>query len=221
MAVAIPAFWIASKIVRDRPFSSYSSARGGWNFKIFFLCMLLALVFVAAPVTVRIYLATGFKSDVRLSLAGFLVILLLGPLQCIAEEYLFRGLFMQTLGSWVKIPIVAVIAQALVFGLSHTYNIAGFLSIVISGLCFGLATHVTRGIEASCAQHIANNIPLFFFVGMNMVGVSGTPGFEAVLNTLLSDGLYLLALFILKKKTRLFDEVAKDDLAAWNEKHAN
>ena len=127
MAVAIPALWIASKIVRDRPFSSYSSARGGWNFKIFFICMLLALVFVAAPVTVRIYLATGFKSDVRLSLAGFLVILLLGPLQCIAEEYLFRGLFMQTLGSWVKIPIVAVIAQALVFGLSHTYNIAGIL----------------------------------------------------------------------------------------------
>ena len=221
MAVAIPALWIASKIVRDRPFSSYSSARGGWNFKIFFICMLLALVFVAAPVTVRIYLATGFKSDVRLSLAGFLVILLLGPLQCIAEEYLFRGLFMQTLGSWVKIPIVAVIAQALVFGLSHTYNIAGFLSIVISGLCFGLATQVTRGIEASCAQHIANNLPLFFFVGMNMVGVSGTPGFEAVLNTLLSDGLYLLALFILKKKTKLFDEVTKDDLAAWNEKHTN
>ena len=63
MAVAIPALWIASKIVRDRPFSSYSSARGGWNFKIFFICMLLALVFVAAPVTVRIYLATGFKSD--------------------------------------------------------------------------------------------------------------------------------------------------------------
>ena len=174
-----------------------------------------------APVTVRIYLATGFKSDVRLSLAGFLVILLLGPLQCIAEEYLFRGLFMQTLGSWVKIPIVAVLAQALVFGLSHTYNIAGFPSIVISGPCFGLATHVTRGIEASCAQHIANNIPLFFFVGMNMVGVSGTPGFEAVLNTLLSDGLYLLALFILKKKTKLFDEVTKDDLAAWNEKHTS
>ena len=56
---------------------------------------------------------------------------------------------------------------------------------------------------------------------MNMVGVSGTPGFEAVLNTLLSDGLYLLALFILKKKTKLFDEVTKDDLAAWNEKHTS
>ena len=221
LAVAIPALWIASKIVRDRPFSSYSSARGGWNFKIFFICLLLALIFVAAPVTVRVYLDTGFKSDVSLSLMGFLVILLLGPLQCIAEEFLFRGLFMQTLGSWVKIPIVAVIAQALVFGFSHTYNFAGFLSIVISGLCFGLATHITRGIEAASAQHIANNVPLFFFVGMHLVEVSGTPGFESVLNTLILDGLYLLALFILKKKTRLFDEVAKDDLAAWNEKHTS
>ena len=221
LAVAIPALWIASKIVRDRPFSSYCSARGGWNFKVFFICLLPALIFVAAPVMVRVYLDTGFKSDVSLSLMGFLVILLLGPLQCIAEEFLFRGLFMQTLGSWVKIPIVAVIAQALVFGFSHTYNLAGFLSIVISGLCFGLATHITRGLEASSAQHIANNVPLFFFVGMHLVGVSGSPGFEAVLNTLLSDGLYLLALFILKKKTKLFDEVAKDDLAAWNEKHAS
>ena len=94
-------------------------------------------------------------------------------------------------------------------------------SVMISGFFYGLAAYITRGLEASSAQHIANNVPLFFFVGMNMVGVSGTPGFEAVLNTLLSDGLYLLALFILKKKTRLFDEVAKDDLAAWNEKHTS
>lgn len=80
---------------------------------------------------------------------------------------------------------------------------------------------MSRGESKHPAQHIANNIPLFFFVGMNMVGVSGTPGFEAVLNTLLSNGLYLLALFILKKKTKLFDEVTKDDLAAWNEKHTS
>ena len=32
----LPALAIASKIVKDRPYSSYSSSRGGWNWKIFF-----------------------------------------------------------------------------------------------------------------------------------------------------------------------------------------
>ena len=142
-------------------------------------------------------------------------------MQCIAEEYIFRGVLMQTLGSWINVPIIAVIAQAVVFGFSHTYNIEGFMSIVISGFCYGLAAYITRGLEASSAQHIANNVPIFFFVGMNMIKVSGSaPSAATVLFTLITDGLYLLVLFILKKKTRLFDEVAKDDLAAWNEKHS-
>ena len=222
LAVAIPALWIASKIVRDRPFSSYSSSRGGWNFKVFFICLPIAVLFSSVPNIVQIYLATGFKTDVSLSLMGFLVILLLAPLQCIAEEYLFRSVLMQTLGSWIKIPLVAVVAQALVFGFSHTYNVAGFLSVMISGFFYGLAAYITRGLEASSAQHIANNVPIFFFIGMNIIRVSGgSPTFTTVLYTLITDGLYLLVLFILKKKTKIFDEVAKDDLAAWNEKHAN
>ncbi|MBQ6099260.1 MAG: hypothetical protein IJL02_05285, partial [Methanobrevibacter sp.] len=32
----IPSLYLASKIVNDRPFSSYSSSRGGWNFKLYF-----------------------------------------------------------------------------------------------------------------------------------------------------------------------------------------
>ena len=114
MAVAIPALWIASKIVRDRPFSSYSSARGGWNFKIFFICMLLALIFVAAPVTVRIYLATGFKSDVRLSLAGFLVILLLGPsgFSCRRSAHGSKSRLSQSLPRhWSSVSLTPTISQ--------------------------------------------------------------------------------------------------------------
>lgn len=41
-ATILPALAIASRIVKDRPFSSYSSSRGGWNWKIFFKCLLLA-----------------------------------------------------------------------------------------------------------------------------------------------------------------------------------
>ena len=47
LAILIPFLWIASKIVKDRPFSSYSSSRGGWNWKLFFKCFLIAIVIMA------------------------------------------------------------------------------------------------------------------------------------------------------------------------------
>ena len=33
--ILIPSIYLASKIIKDRPFSSYSSSRGGWNFKLY------------------------------------------------------------------------------------------------------------------------------------------------------------------------------------------
>ena len=220
LAVAIPALWIASKIVRDRPFSSYSSARGGWNFKVFFICLVPALLIGAGPLVVQIYQATHFNFDVELSFMGFLIILILGPLQCIAEEYIFRGVFMQTLGSWLGRPILAIIIQAVVFSFSHKYNVYGLVTIILSGLVLGFATYITRGIEASSALHIANNVPLFYIVGLHLATLSSQPGMATVVNEIIEGGLYILFLLILKKKTNLFDEVKKDDLAIWNEKHA-
>ena len=39
MVMFAPAIYIASKIVRDRPFSSYSSSHGGWNWKLYLKCL--------------------------------------------------------------------------------------------------------------------------------------------------------------------------------------
>ena len=44
LAIAIPAIYLASLIVKDRPFSSYASSRGGWRWKLFFKCMAVPLV---------------------------------------------------------------------------------------------------------------------------------------------------------------------------------
>ena len=40
----VPALYVASKIVKDRPFSSYSSSRGGWNFKLYFKALIIPLI---------------------------------------------------------------------------------------------------------------------------------------------------------------------------------
>ena len=70
----------------------------------------------------------------KFTLVGFAVVTILGPLQCIAEEYAFRGLLMQTLGSWFRLPIIAVIIQAVVFAVMHPYNTIGQIGILSSGL---------------------------------------------------------------------------------------
>ena len=102
--VTIPALYFATKIVKDRPFSSYASSRGGWNFKLYFKALLipfiLFIIIEAIDVVIRGSIGTN-----HFTIPFFILCLILVPLQCIAEEYIFRGLFMQTFGSWFKIPI--------------------------------------------------------------------------------------------------------------------
>ena len=45
--IIIPSLYIASKIVKDRPFSSYVSSRGGWNYRLYFKAMVIPLIIVA------------------------------------------------------------------------------------------------------------------------------------------------------------------------------
>jgi hypothetical protein len=52
-------------------------------------------------------------------LAVVLVVLLLGPLQCAAEEYAFRGLPMQVFGTWLRRPVVGVVLPVPLFVLGH------------------------------------------------------------------------------------------------------
>ena len=88
------------------------------------------------------------------------------PLQCIAEEHVFRGLFMQTLGSWFNIPVLAVILQSIIFALAHPYNILGVIGILISGLAFGFLAWKSNGLESASALHTINNLMGFYTVAL-------------------------------------------------------
>ena len=56
---------------------------------------------------------------------------------------------MQTFGSWFKIPILAIILQAVIFAAVHGYNSLGIIAVFISGIVFGFFTWKTNGIEVS------------------------------------------------------------------------
>lgn len=165
VAIFIPSLYIASLIVRDRPFSSYSSSRGGWNWKLFFksLTIPLAVYIIYEIITALIY---GQKGPNTLTLTFFIICMIIVPLQCIGEEYIMRGLVMQTFGSWFKIPVLAIVLQSIVFTSLHPYSILGVIGVFIQGICLGFLTWRSNGLEASSAIHSVNNLISAYFVAL-------------------------------------------------------
>ena len=216
LAIAIPLLALTALIVRDRPFSSYSSARGGWDWGLFGRMMLLALVICGVPNLVWILLDHEPLNN-QFTIATFLLLTVMGPLQCIAEEYMFRGLIMQTFGGWFRLPAAAVILQALIFMAMHPYNLTGKLTILATGCMMGLMAWISRGIEASSAIHIVNNMVAFYADGLGIGAIGSEVSTLDLAVTLIIDAAYVAVLLILRKKG-LFDRFKRDDAAEFNAK---
>jgi hypothetical protein len=59
VATLLPALALATLIVGDRPFSSLSSSRGGWNWPAFFKCVALSVLVLAVITAVQLALFPG------------------------------------------------------------------------------------------------------------------------------------------------------------------
>ena len=204
--IMIPSLYLASKIVKDRPFSSYSSSRGGWNFKLYLKALIIPLI---------LYIIYGFidtaikgpEGTYHFSILFLIISLISIPLQCIAEEYIFRGLIMQTFGSWFKIPILAIILQAIIFSISHNYNTLGLIEIVISGLIYGYLTWKTNGIEVSSAMHTANNFTINLFVMFGLQSSTSMPKLNDVIISIIFEIILFAIVYYIGKKSDWFGEI--------------
>ncbi len=99
----------------------------------------------------------------------FLVLVIaLTPLQCLAEELLFRGYLMQGLGLLVRPPLAVAVASSLLFTLPHLANpeverygvwamAANYFAI---GMVFALVTLRDGRLELAIGMHAANNVLL-------------------------------------------------------------
>ena len=204
--IMLPSLYIGAKIVKDRPFSSYASSRGGWNYKLYFKSLVIPFIIMIIFEGISVAF-NGAEGTSHFSIGFFIACLILVPLQCIAEEYVFRGLIMQTFGSWLNIPVLAVILQSIVFGIMHGYNSLGNISIVISGLLMGILAWKSNGIEVSSAMHTANNLCLALFV---MFGLSVTSSTIELTDTVLGialDVIIFAAMYYAGMKTNWFGEI--------------
>ena len=101
---------------------------------------------------------------------SLVLVVLLVPLQATAEEVVFRGLFMQIIGSWLKNPWFAILIPTLLFAAAHIYDIWGLLMVGLMGLAAGWLTWRTGGLEAAIAIHVINNLVAFGFMALGAGG---------------------------------------------------
>ena len=114
-----------------------------------------------------------FSADVPTYLISVLIVVLLVPIQAATEEYLYRGVLLQGVGSWVRFAPVTVLVSAVLFGFSHAYDGWGILTVIVMGVGFGIVAVRTGGLEAGIAMHTVNNIFAFVVTGTGMFGPTG------------------------------------------------
>ncbi len=182
LVVLLPGILLAVKLAKLGPANVLSSTRFRVRWRWTAWCLLPTLVIAVIMFSVQTigmftfdggfgwdHAAIG-QSTVSVSTLTLTIVLvvLLVPFQGAAEEYVFRGFLMQTIGSWIPVrvvgTVVAVGVSTVVFALLHIpngYNVWGILDVGSFGLVAAIIVLRTGGMEATVLQHAFNNIMIF------------------------------------------------------------
>ena len=224
IAIMLPAIMLALKITKERPFRTLTSSRGGWNKSFFTKALILAFLLNGIPQIVIAAIEGGFSHvSIRYTIFGFIVFLLLVPFQCMAEEYIFRGFIGQTIASWLKNPIPAMIVSTIIFMVMHGYNGIGQIGVFIAGLALFVLIWYTKGLEASCALHIVNNTMAFLLSGIGVAVTSSDSKLSGLITETIIYILFVAAVIFMDKKKKWFstedsnNAEAQDEIAQANQ----
>ncbi|MGO1981933.1 MAG: lysostaphin resistance A-like protein [Brachybacterium alimentarium] len=94
-------------------------------------------------------------------IVAWLLTLVLAPLQCAGEEFVFRALPMQMVGTWLRWPLIGILLPVPLFVLGHAYTGLGIIDIAAFAIVMGLLAWKTGGLEIPILLHTANNWTLF------------------------------------------------------------
>jgi len=198
-----------------RPIGLVHSVEGRIRWRWLLACLWPAAVVVAVSVlggSVAVPVLLGERLDAPSTppvtlLLSLLVIVLVVPLQSAAEEYVFRGLLMQTLGSWIAFPLVALIVPTALFTFGHLYDVWGLIDVAVFGLVSAWLAWRTGGLEAGIALHTMNNVILMSLLATGVLGGTAvgteTGGPLALLPNLVMEAAYVLLVLWQGKRMRL------------------
>lgn len=176
--IMLPAAIGASRIVQGRGVGYLTSVTGRMRWGWLGLTLLIATVFYIALHAIS-FIGQPFPGDGLTAavqhknfLLMIVLILILVPLQCAAEEYVFRGVMMQAIGRWLRNPWWAILLPAPLFMMAHMYDIWGQLSVGFMAVIAGYLTWRTGGLEAAIALHIINNVSIFMLEAFGLIDSS-------------------------------------------------
>lgn len=164
-----PAVELAVLCVYRRSFWSMISAGGrGMRWGRLGWYLLLSVPAWAVCMAVMVAFSPGSFGDLSNGLIWnehvvtmLIAALLLVPFQAMSEEFVFRGLAMNVIGSWLRHPAWAVLIPVPFFVFGHIYDLPGLIDVGIFAVFAGAITLYTGGLEAAIAFHIINNAGAF------------------------------------------------------------
>lgn len=176
----LPALLIATRILGVQRVGSLSSVTGRLRWGWLLRCVGLgAAVFAAAYlITFVVAAVRGEATAPRFDDPQLPVLLVLAllfvPIQAAAEEYVFRGYLMQTIGGWLRHPAFAILLPVPFFVMGHDYELVGMIDIAAFAIAAGWLTWRTGGLEAAIGLHIVNNVAIFALGTVGLVDPNAT-----------------------------------------------
>lgn len=158
------------------------------------VALVVVPVYVAVNLVANLVLFRGEITVPALTapvVLAWVLALVLGPLQSAGEEFAFRALPMQMLGTWLRSPLWGILLPLPLFVVGHGYDLLGLSMIALFGLSAGLLAWKTGGLEIPILVHAVNNTTLFAIAPL-------LPGFtEQGAVTLRTAGLTAVPLLVL------------------------
>ncbi|MBU3994486.1 MAG: CPBP family intramembrane metalloprotease [Actinobacteria bacterium] len=222
VALMIPAVWLAMLSTGLTPIGRAWSVALRIRWRLLFRTVIPAFVALVVMNVVGIASELAFAAvigdstpiaeapaiDPTLALWSAFIILLLVPIQATAEELVFRGMFMQTLGAWfggsraagavgtfLRGPWIPIVVPSIIFGFAHIYDIWGWMAVVLLALVAGWLSWRTGGLEAAITIHIVNNWIAFglmvFAIGGETKQTASGAGPGALIGEIVGLGLYV------------------------------
>ena len=207
VVLMLPSALLARLVLGPRPLGLLFSVTGRIRWKWLLTCVVAAVAIYALinAIAVGLELAAGGRPVSLQPAPGFwwlmALLIFVVPLQCAAEEVVFRGYLAQTIGRWLKHPAWAILLPVPLFVLGHAYDIWGQLSVGIMAVAMGIITWRTGGLEAAIALHAVNNmtVSLMAMVGLtDMNDTSGAPT-DLIAVTLINGGYVALVFWLVRR----------------------
>lgn len=149
----------------------------------------------------------AFTTPIGVYALSLALIVLIVPFQAAAEEFVFRGMLFQAIGSWVPWVPVALVLTTVAFAALHIYDIWGLLDVATFGVAAIILTWRTGGLEAAIALHVLNNVVGLAVMGTGAFGPTaitpegGSP--EGLATTVVTMAAYVGIVLWLAKRLRV------------------